>query len=79
VIHFRPVDADPFILKGFPYDEYEIEPCPLTAYLLAYNPAICWQVSLSLGLAGCRFHTLPPSLPRFFSEYLISFTGLRNE
>lgn len=30
----REVETEPFIYTNFPFDEYEIEPCPLTAALL---------------------------------------------
>ncbi|KAL6052168.1 Integrator complex subunit 6 [Balamuthia mandrillaris] len=46
-IQVRPVDADPFILKGFPYDEYELEPSALTAYLCHHKPKACWQTFIA--------------------------------
>ncbi len=53
VIYVRTVESDPFILAGFPFDEYEVENSPLTQALLTHltqtkHAAVCWQV-LAIG------------------------------
>lgn len=47
---FNCVDLEPQVLDNFPFDKYELEPSPLTQYILERkSPSTCWQVrSLTL-------------------------------
>lgn len=38
------MDGDPYIVENFPFDKYELEPCPLSAALLAHKHGVCWPV-----------------------------------
>jgi len=39
--------AEPLVVENFPFDKYELEPSPLTQYILARKqPTVCWQVIL---------------------------------
>ena len=43
---FDTADVAPLLVENFPFDKYELEPSPLTQYILARrNPNFCWQVS----------------------------------
>lgn len=36
---------EPLVIENFPFDKYELEPSPLTQYILARKqPNVCWQV-----------------------------------
>ncbi len=44
-IKFSCTDYEPMIIENLPFDKYELEPSPLTQYLLARkHPKVCWQV-----------------------------------
>lgn len=44
-VRFTCHPADPLALENFPFDKYELEPSPLTQYILARKqPTVCWQV-----------------------------------
>eukprot|EP01112_Ceratiomyxa_fruticulosa_P021136 TRINITY_DN7363_c0_g1_i1.p1 TRINITY_DN7363_c0_g1~~TRINITY_DN7363_c0_g1_i1.p1 ORF type:complete len:826 (-),score=170.60 TRINITY_DN7363_c0_g1_i1:39-2516(-) len=47
VIRYTPNDSEPLILDNFPFDKYEIEPNPLTQYLLTYKQNVCWYTYIS--------------------------------
>ncbi|VDK60508.1 unnamed protein product [Anisakis simplex] len=44
-IMFRCDDCDPLVCQEFPFDKYELEPSPLTQFILERKqPNVCWQV-----------------------------------
>uniref|UniRef100_A0A3Q3IGN1 VWFA domain-containing protein n=1 Tax=Monopterus albus TaxID=43700 RepID=A0A3Q3IGN1_MONAL len=44
-IRFSCLDAEPMVIDKVPFDKYELEPSPLTQYILERkSPHICWQV-----------------------------------
>ena len=44
-------DTEPMLVENFPFDKYELEPSPLTQYILERrNPNVCWQVSVLEGV-----------------------------
>jgi len=44
-IKFMCVNQEPMIIDNLPFDKYELEPSPLTLYILARKqPNVCWQV-----------------------------------
>lgn len=48
VVKFSCVDCDPMVIDKLPFDKYELEPSPLTQYILERkSPHICWQVFVS--------------------------------
>ncbi|KAN0031375.1 hypothetical protein ACTFIV_005239 [Dictyostelium citrinum] len=53
VIRYSIIEADTHIPENFPFDKYELEPCPLTQYLLT-NKIQCTQVFMmnSLQVSG---------------------------
>ncbi|XP_048396463.2 integrator complex subunit 6 isoform X2 [Stegostoma tigrinum] len=45
VVKFSCVDCDPMVIDKLPFDKYELEPSPLTQFILERkSPHICWQV-----------------------------------
>ncbi|XP_037543082.1 integrator complex subunit 6 [Nematolebias whitei] len=47
-IRFSCVDAEPMVIDKVPFDKYELEPSPLTQYILERkSPHTCWQVFVS--------------------------------
>ena len=45
VVLFDTTDVTPLLVENFPFDKYELEPSPLTQYILGRrNPNVCWQV-----------------------------------
>ncbi|XP_072370308.1 integrator complex subunit 6 isoform X1 [Scyliorhinus torazame] len=45
VVKFSCVDCDPMVIDKLPFDKYELEPSPLTQYILERkSPHTCWQV-----------------------------------
>ncbi|XP_030837605.1 integrator complex subunit 6-A-like isoform X1 [Strongylocentrotus purpuratus] len=45
VVKFTCTNSEPMILDQLPFDKYELEPSPLTQYILERrNPNSCWQV-----------------------------------
>ncbi|XP_017782990.1 PREDICTED: integrator complex subunit 6-A isoform X2 [Nicrophorus vespilloides] len=44
-VKFSCLSKDPMVIENLPFDKYELEPSPLTQYILARKqPTICWQV-----------------------------------
>ncbi|XP_017299468.1 integrator complex subunit 6-A-like [Diaphorina citri] len=44
-VKFTCTSQDPLVIENLPFDKYELEPSPLTQYILARKqPTICWQV-----------------------------------
>ncbi len=44
-IKFTCINQEPMIIDNLPFDKYELEPSPLTQYILARKqPNVCWQV-----------------------------------
>ncbi|MBN3290223.1 INT6 protein, partial [Polypterus senegalus] len=45
LVRFSCVDSEPMVIDKLPFDKYELEPSPLTQYILERkSPHICWQV-----------------------------------
>uniref|UniRef100_A0A8C2WA78 Integrator complex subunit 6 like n=1 Tax=Cyclopterus lumpus TaxID=8103 RepID=A0A8C2WA78_CYCLU len=45
VVRFSCVDCEPMVIDKLPFDKYELEPSPLTQYILERkSPHMCWQV-----------------------------------
>ncbi|EDO29883.1 predicted protein [Nematostella vectensis] len=43
-VYFSCVDTEPLVLDNLPFDKYELEPSPLTQYILERkSPSSCWQ------------------------------------
>ncbi|XP_034037798.1 integrator complex subunit 6 isoform X2 [Thalassophryne amazonica] len=48
VARFSCVDSEPMVIDKLPFDKYELEPSPLTQYILERkSPHMCWQVFVS--------------------------------
>ncbi|XP_053735331.1 integrator complex subunit 6 isoform X2 [Synchiropus splendidus] len=48
VVRFSCVDCEPMVIDKLPFDKYELEPSPLTQYVLERkSPHMCWQVFVS--------------------------------
>ncbi|XP_076454047.1 integrator complex subunit 6-like isoform X2 [Babylonia areolata] len=44
VVRFSCAPVDPMVIENIPFDKYELEPSPLTQYILERRqPNICWQ------------------------------------
>lgn len=44
-VKFTCVAQEPMVVENFPFDKYELEPSPLTQFILARKqPSVCWQV-----------------------------------
>ncbi|KAF6213160.1 hypothetical protein GE061_010875 [Apolygus lucorum] len=44
-VKFTCTSQDPMVIDNLPFDKYELEPSPLTQYILARKqPTVCWQV-----------------------------------
>ncbi|KAL6485287.1 hypothetical protein MHYP_G00073320 [Metynnis hypsauchen] len=47
-VRFSCVDSEPMVVDKVPFDKYELEPSPLTQYILERkSPHTCWQVFVS--------------------------------
>ncbi|KAK1167528.1 integrator complex subunit 6-like [Acipenser oxyrinchus oxyrinchus] len=45
IVRFSCVDCEPMVIDKLPFDKYELEPSPLTQYILERkSPHVCWQV-----------------------------------
>ncbi|XP_042553444.1 sarcoma antigen 1 isoform X1 [Dipodomys spectabilis] len=45
IVRFSCVDCEPLVIDKLPFDKYELEPSPLTQYILERkSPHTCWQV-----------------------------------
>lgn len=48
VVKFTCANSDPMIIDNLPFDKYELEPSPLTQYILSRKqPLVAWQVFVS--------------------------------
>lgn len=78
VVKFSCVDCDPMVIDKLPFDKYELEPSPLTQYILERkSPHICWQVSATWRetlLVGCMRNALVGE-PGEVAEYPCSWVG----
>nr|CAD7393840.1 unnamed protein product [Timema cristinae] len=44
-VKFTCTSQEPMVIESLPFDKYELEPSPLTQYILARKqPTVCWQV-----------------------------------
>ncbi|KAF5302248.1 hypothetical protein FQA39_LY10287 [Lamprigera yunnana] len=44
-VKFACTSSDPMVIENLPFDKYELEPSPLTQYILSRKqPTTCWQV-----------------------------------
>ncbi|KAK9679272.1 INTS6/SAGE1/DDX26B/CT45 C-terminus [Popillia japonica] len=44
-VKFTCTSSDPLVIENLPFDKYELEPSPLTQFILARKqPTVCWQV-----------------------------------
>ncbi|EEB20415.1 dice1/dead/H box polypeptide, putative [Pediculus humanus corporis] len=44
-LKFTCTSQEPMVIENLPFDKYELEPSPLTQYILARKqPTVCWQV-----------------------------------
>ena len=60
-IKFTCMNQEPMIIDNLPFDKYELEPSPLTLYILARKqPNVCWQVFIQ---ASSRSPDLPNGAP----------------
>ncbi|XP_045695400.1 integrator complex subunit 6-like isoform X4 [Phyllostomus hastatus] len=45
IVRFSCIDCEPMVIEKLPFDKYELEPSPLTQYILERkSPHTCWQV-----------------------------------
>ncbi|XP_078544704.1 integrator complex subunit 6-like isoform X2 [Lissotriton helveticus] len=45
VVKFACIDTEPMVIDKLPFDKYELEPSPLTQFILERkSPHVCWQV-----------------------------------
>jgi len=52
VVNFSCVPCEPVVIENLPFDKYELEPSPLTQYILERRqPNVAWQVITSLHLS----------------------------
>ena len=59
-LKFTCANSEPMIIENLPFDKYELEPSPLTLYILARKqPHVCWQVfvqgSSKKGSSDCGY------------------------
>ncbi|KAM4662549.1 integrator complex subunit 6-like isoform 1-T1 [Discoglossus pictus] len=48
VVRFSCADCEPMVIDKLPFDKYELEPSPLTQYILERkSPHTCWQIFVS--------------------------------
>lgn len=44
-VNFTCASSEPLLIDSLPFDKYELEPSPLTLYILARKqPKVCWLV-----------------------------------
>ncbi|XP_026476491.1 integrator complex subunit 6-like [Ctenocephalides felis] len=44
-VKFTCTSQEPMVIENLPFDKYELEPSPLTQYILARKqPTVCWQI-----------------------------------
>ncbi|XP_043197069.1 integrator complex subunit 6-like, partial [Amphibalanus amphitrite] len=66
VVKFTCTSREPMVIENLPFDKYELEPSPLTQFILSRKqPSTCWQVyianSSKVGDAGLPFGYLKAS------------------
>lgn len=45
-VKFTCTSQEPMVIENLPFDKYEMEPSPLTQFILARKqPTVCWQVN----------------------------------
>jgi integrator complex subunit 6 len=45
-VKFTCTSQEPMVIENLPFDKYELEPSPLTQFILARKqPTVCWQVT----------------------------------
>lgn len=50
MVRFSCMDCEPMVIDKLPFDKYELEPSPLTQFILERkSPHMCWQVGFKLG------------------------------
>lgn len=55
VVKFFCADQVPLVIENLPFDKYEMEPSPLTQYILEKrNPNVCWQIFIENSSKGCE-------------------------
>ncbi|GIY34070.1 integrator complex subunit 6 [Caerostris darwini] len=48
IVKFSCVNSEPMVIDNLPFDKYELEPSPLTQYILSRKqPTVAWQVFVS--------------------------------
>lgn len=48
-VKFTCTSQEPMVIDNLPFDKYELEPSPLTQYILSRKqPTVCWQVSIGV-------------------------------
>ncbi|KAL8612218.1 hypothetical protein ACOMHN_028915 [Nucella lapillus] len=48
VVGFSCAPSDPMVIENIPFDKYELEPSPLTHYILSRRqPNVCWQTFMA--------------------------------
>ncbi|CAB3240509.1 unnamed protein product [Arctia plantaginis] len=53
VVKFTCSSQEPMVIDNLPFDKYELEPSPLTQFILARKqPTVCWQVFVAN--SGCK-------------------------
>ncbi|XP_041975275.1 integrator complex subunit 6 [Aricia agestis] len=53
VVKFTCASQEPMVIDNLPFDKYELEPSPLTQFILARKqPTVCWQVFVAN--SGCK-------------------------
>ena len=73
VVLFSCTDAEPMVIDNLPFDKYELEPSPLTQFILERKqPHSCWQVSHSSNYFGHSSSYFPRT-----DEYVLLFTSLK--
>lgn len=54
VVKFNCTPCEPMVIENLPFDKYELEPSPLTQFILERRmPNICWQVYVSNSAKYC--------------------------
>ena len=45
MVKFTCTSREPMVIENLPFDKYELEPSPLTQFILSRKqPSTCWQV-----------------------------------
>uniref|UniRef100_T1J717 VWFA domain-containing protein n=1 Tax=Strigamia maritima TaxID=126957 RepID=T1J717_STRMM len=55
VLKFTCTNSDPMVIDNLPFDKYELEPSPLTQFILSRKqPTVCWQVYVTNSYKNCE-------------------------